>query len=161
MVRIVSPNDSWDWEEARRTCLRVVRRYARTAAEAEDMAQNALVRAWRNRDQLKEENRRVEWVSRIARNEALRERDRRVPDPVELVDHRGEEDHRLEDLVEASVLRAALSLLKAEDLELLRLRYEADMTQSAIADHLGVPEGTVKVRLHRARARLKESPGIR
>lgn len=124
------------------------------------MAQNAVMRAWRNRDQLKEENRRLEWVSRIARNEALRERDRRIPDPVEVLDHRGEEDHRIDGLIEASVVRAALSVLKDEELELLRLRYEADMTQSAIADHLGVPEGTVKVRLHRVRARLRKCPEI-
>jgi len=122
------------------------------------MAQNALLRAWRNRERLREAGRRAEWISRIARNEALRECDRRVPDPVEVIDDRGEEDHRLDALIEASVVAAALKALSSEDLELLRLRYEADMTQSAIADHLGIPEGTVKVRLHRARAKLRKGP---
>lgn len=119
------------------------------------MAQNALVRAWRHRDRLQEANRRVEWISRIARNEALRERERRVPDPAEVLDHHGEEDPRLEDLVEASEVRAALNALNDDEIELIRLRYEADMTQSAIADHLGVPEGTVKVRLFRVREKLR------
>ena len=35
------------------------------------------------------------------------------------------------------------------------MRYTEDLTQAAIAEKLGIPEGTVKVRLHRARARLK------
>jgi RNA polymerase sigma-70 factor (ECF subfamily) len=35
------------------------------------------------------------------------------------------------------------------------LRYGEDLTQSAIARRLGIPEGTVKVRLHRARDKLR------
>jgi RNA polymerase sigma-70 factor (ECF subfamily) len=37
----------------------------------------------------------------------------------------------------------------------MRLRYVEDLTQGQVAARLGVPEGTVKVRLHRARARLR------
>jgi len=39
--------------------------------------------------------------------------------------------------------------------ELLRMRYDLDLTQVEIAARLGLPEGTVKVRLHRARAKLR------
>jgi RNA polymerase sigma-70 factor (ECF subfamily) len=35
------------------------------------------------------------------------------------------------------------------------MRYAEDLTQGAIARRLGIPEGTVKVRLHRARAKLR------
>jgi RNA polymerase sigma-70 factor (ECF subfamily) len=35
------------------------------------------------------------------------------------------------------------------------MRYGEDLTQAEVARRLGVPEGTVKVRLHRARRRLR------
>ena len=37
------------------------------------------------------------------------------------------------------------------------MRYEEDLTQAAIAAKLGIPEGTVKVRLHRARNKLRRA----
>jgi DNA-directed RNA polymerase specialized sigma24 family protein len=37
-----------------------------------------------------------------------------------------------------------------------RLSYEHDVTHSEIAGRLGLPDGTVKVRLHRLRARLHQ-----
>jgi RNA polymerase sigma-70 factor (ECF subfamily) len=39
------------------------------------------------------------------------------------------------------------------------LRYGEDMTQAAIAQLLDIPEGTVKVRLHRARDKLRRAFG--
>lgn len=160
MVRIVSSNDSWDWEKLREVCLKVTRRYARSRSEAEDMAQNALLRAWRNQHKLIDRNRKKEWISQIARNEALRERDRRVPDPVDDPDLGAEEDSELIALVEGSSVWGALASLSEQDRQLLALRYEGDMTQSAIAEHLGIPEGTVKVRLYRARNKLRDKAGI-
>ncbi len=37
------------------------------------------------------------------------------------------------------------------------MRYEEDLTQPAIAARLGIPEGTVKVQLHRARLKLRRA----
>jgi RNA polymerase sigma-70 factor (ECF subfamily) len=39
----------------------------------------------------------------------------------------------------------------------LHLRYAEDLTQIEVARRLGLPEGTVKVRLHRARGRLRRA----
>jgi len=160
VIRNVSPNGSWDWEEARRLCLAVAKKYARGRGDAEDIAQNALIRAWRYQERLRDGERRSEWLARIARNEALRELGRRIPEPVEPAEERGEEDLRLESVVEGAAIAGALAGLSDRDRELIHLRYEKDLTQSAIADHLGIPEGTVKVRLHRARARLRKGPEI-
>jgi RNA polymerase sigma-70 factor (ECF subfamily) len=49
----------------------------------------------------------------------------------------------------------ALGTLAEADQRMLRLRYADDLTQGEVARRLGVPEGTVKVRLHRARRRLR------
>jgi RNA polymerase sigma-70 factor (ECF subfamily) len=49
-----------------------------------------------------------------------------------------------------------LKQLSETDRELARLRYYEDLTCAKLADHFGLTEGTVKVRLHRLRQRLKE-----
>jgi RNA polymerase sigma-70 factor (ECF subfamily) len=53
-------------------------------------------------------------------------------------------------------VQQALSALTLEERRLIDLRYEDDLAQPAIAELLGVPEGTVKVRLHRLRQRLRK-----
>jgi RNA polymerase sigma-70 factor, ECF subfamily len=59
--------------------------------------------------------------------------------------------------VELADLHAALARLSEPDRKLLEMRYEEDLTQAAIARRLGIPEGTVKVRLHRARNKLRQA----
>lgn len=154
----VSPEEPWDWEEARRICLGVVRRQLRGSADVEDIVQNALIRAWRYREKLKDGERQAGWLARIAHNEAMRELGRRIPEPIAFVEERGEEDFRLESVVESLAVERVLANLSEAERELIYLRYERDLTQSAIADLLGIPEGTVKVRLHRARAKLRKGP---
>jgi RNA polymerase sigma-70 factor, ECF subfamily len=62
--------------------------------------------------------------------------------------------------VERADLHAALNRLDERERLLLRLRYDEDLTQAAIARRLGIPEGTVKVRLHRVRAKLRRAIGM-
>lgn len=61
--------------------------------------------------------------------------------------------------VERADLHAALNRLDERDRQLVRLRYDEDLTQEAIAKRLGIPEGTVKVRLHRVRDKLRQAMG--
>ena len=80
------------------------------------------------------------------------------PDPtstIELLE--GAEDEQVVATVESADLQAALADLSDRDRELLELRYEEDLTQKMIALRLGIPEGTVKVRLHRARDKLRRA----
>ena len=53
--------------------------------------------------------------------------------------------------------RQALRALRPDERNLIRLRYVEDLTHGELARRLGMPEGTVKVRLHRARNRLRGS----
>jgi RNA polymerase sigma-70 factor (ECF subfamily) len=131
-------------------------RYASNPSEAEDIAQDALLRAWRRRSTLREADRRNQWLSTIVRNEAFRQHARVRPDPTsEIETYEGAEDAQVVATVERADLHAALKRLNERDRQLLELRYEEDLTQSAIARRLGIPEGTVKVRLHRARDKLR------
>jgi RNA polymerase sigma factor (sigma-70 family) len=54
-------------------------------------------------------------------------------------------------------LASALALVPEADRDVLLLVAWADLTYGEVADALGVPVGTVRSRLHRARARLRES----
>jgi RNA polymerase sigma-70 factor, ECF subfamily len=131
-------------------------RYASNPSEAEDIAQDALLRAWRRRSTLRDADRRNQWLAAIVRNEAFRQHARVRPDLSATLELReGEEDAQVLAAVELADLHAALRELSERDRLLLELRYEEDLTQAAIARRLGIPEGTVKVRLHRARAKLR------
>jgi RNA polymerase sigma-70 factor, ECF subfamily len=133
-------------------------RYANNPYEAEDIAQDALLRAWRRRSTLREAERRNQWLATIVRNEAFRQHARIRPDPTSVIEtYEGVEDERVIATVERADLHAALKLLNDRDRQLLELRYTEDLTQQAIARRLGIPEGTVKVRLHRARDKLRRA----
>lgn len=148
--------EGWDWEDARRTCLRFAYRYAKNALEAEDIAQDAVLRAWRKRSTLRDRASLKPWLAAIVRNEAFREHGRNRPAPSDAIDaQEGAEDERMVATAERADLRAALERLNERDRQLVRLRYDEDLTQEGIARRLGIPNGTVKVRLHRVRAKLR------
>jgi RNA polymerase sigma-70 factor, ECF subfamily len=151
-------DEGWEWGEAHRVCLRFAYRYASNPSEAEDIAQDALLRAWRRRSTLREPGRRNQWLGTIVRNEAFRQHARLRPEPIAAVDTaEGVEDAQVAATVERADLHAALRQLSEREREILELRYEDDLTQSTIARRLGIPEGTVKVRLHRARNKLRRA----
>ena len=79
-----------------------------------------------------------------------------VPQEVEQVaDARSEPDAAEEAVIRKLDVSTALRTLSREERLLLQLRYEEDLAQPHIARLLGIPEGTIKVRLHRIRHRLK------
>lgn len=124
--------------------------------------QEAFVRAWRKRAACRTPSAPLPWLIQITRNESMRlaaRRSRRqateVPDAEpEAVPAPGAEA-QLDRALTSVATEQALSTLCEEERNLLRLRYEEDLTQGQVAAALGVPEGTVKVRLHRVRARLR------
>ena len=96
----------------------------------------------------------------ITRNEAYRahaRRARRQEVGLEEVDAEPVEERAADSIAERLDLRAALAELEPRDRALLEFRYGNDLTQPATAALMGVPEGTVKVRLHRLRSRLRET----
>jgi RNA polymerase sigma-70 factor (ECF subfamily) len=136
-------------------------RVLRNPHDAEEAAQEALLRAWRYRHSCREQAAWAGWVRTIARNEALRlaaERGRvaatELPRGLELDPATdGDEDGRA--LADLS-MRGILARFREDEQRLLRMRYFDDLTQVQIAERLGLPEGTVKVRLHRLRNRVRK-----
>jgi RNA polymerase sigma-70 factor (ECF subfamily) len=147
-----------DWEAAADRCLREARRIA-APHDAADIAQEAMIRAWRSlRDGTVPEH-PVAWLRTIVRREALRHRARNAA-AISLDEHGDVSDFvaagRLDLLPLQVDVRRAVRNLTPDDRKLLALRYLDDLTQPAVALALGIPEGTAKVRLHRARGRLQQ-----
>lgn len=104
-------------------------------------------------------------MRQIARNEALRLLDRRrtrserelLDDQTILATVRDEAaDETNEDLLRRLQVGEVMGRLSVDDRRLLALRYAKDLSQPEVARMLGIPEGTVKVRLHRLRGRLRK-----
>lgn len=141
-------------------CEREAQRVLRNQQDAEDAVQEAMARAWRNRERCRSPDRPLPWLLQITRNEALRVRTRRGsgPDEVEIELAEGRESHGdlgTDRLATNMDVRRALSRLPSRDRGLAYLRYDEDLPQHHIAKVLDIPEGTVKVRLHRLRQKLR------
>lgn len=122
--------------------------------EAEDAAQDALLRAWQHWDQLADEERSGAWFGRILVN-ICRDRLRKPrAAPVRWIADRAVPDVSTA-IAEREALRTAFRELNPDQRITVVLRYYRDLSIEAIADHTGVPEGTVKSRLHHAMVLLR------
>lgn len=147
----------WDWERARLRCLREAERVLRCPTAAEDAVQEAFLRAWRTSAPCRTPEAPLPWLLQITRNEAFRllRQNGSSGAPEESHGEPAEEDLRLATAPERLDVGRALAELSHDDRRLLELRYSDDMTQPRMAAALGIPIGTVKVRLHRLRSRLR------
>jgi RNA polymerase sigma-70 factor, ECF subfamily len=144
-------HQSWDWGHVHGLALHEARAVLGHGPDAEDAAQEAAIRAWRRRATCRDAP--GAWVRAIARNEALRAAGRRRDEvPLEAAaDVAGASPG----CADSHDVRAAVGALEPGDRLLVLLRYWADLTQPEVARATALPEGTVKVRLHRARRRLR------
>jgi RNA polymerase sigma-70 factor (ECF subfamily) len=144
---------------------RIARAMSHSQAEADDLAQETLVKAFRAIDRFDGRYPRA-WLTRIARNTAIN-RDQRnreflqtdestvepEPDPGEVTNP---EDIVLSQVVDGN-LRAALDELPPTFRTLIQLVDVEGMSYQEAADVLDIPIGTVMSRLHRARERLRKA----
>jgi RNA polymerase sigma-70 factor, ECF subfamily len=144
----------WDWEWVRKTCWEEARRVLGPSAAADDAAQEAAIKAWRHHASCRTPENPRPWLAVIARREALR---LRGPPRAESLETAAEPHAPATDtdVALAVDVRRAMDELSVADRRLLVARYWADLTQHEVANLLGMPDGTAKVRLHRLRARLR------
>jgi RNA polymerase sigma-70 factor (ECF subfamily) len=145
---------------------RAARAVVRNDAEAEDILQEAYVRAFAHLDQFAGRAAFSTWLTRIAVHEALA-RLRRLGRGATLPD--GDTDDMTElrssdDVEERAsahelrpVLEAAIDTLPDSFRAVFMLRTVEEMSTAETAVVLDIPEETVKTRLHRARGLLRKS----
>ena len=136
----------------------------RDEAEAQDVAQEAFVRAYRSLGRFDAQKPFWPWLLRIVTNLAIN--NRRGARRREEMDKRHERDlepHAVTPSPEAAAETAELAQqvwqavgdLSAQDQTMLYLRYFLDTSEEETAVAIGRPIGTVKSRLHRALRRLR------
>ena len=117
---------------------------------AEDVAQEALIRANRSRRQLASATDPKAWLRRVLVRRAMTALKYRKVDPLT-------EDLTAPDQFGSLEVRETLAQLAPEDRILLALAHFEQLSYAEIAEYLEVPEGTVASRLHSARAAFKEA----
>ncbi|MET7993751.1 sigma-70 family RNA polymerase sigma factor [Amycolatopsis sp. NPDC005232] len=132
-------------------------------AAAEDVVQEALVRAWRNPDSLANGKGSVRaWLLTVVRNLVVDKVRARAARPKEVAESPTTvpvaRDHSSA-VVDSIVVREALDGLSPEHREVLEQVYLRGHTVPEAAAQLGIPAGTVKSRSHRALRLLRESFG--
>ena len=145
-----------------RLAYRVALGVLRNAAEAEDVAQEALLRAYRNFHRLRDRDRFRGWIARTAwrlaldRIRAARRRESRELAAVESLPERGVENIVASREFEQHVARAMDALPEKLRLVMVLAAIEGYNTRE-VAALLAIPDGTVRSRLFLARQQLAES----
>jgi RNA polymerase sigma-70 factor (ECF subfamily) len=145
-----------------RLAYRLAFRILRDSALAEDAVQEAFLAVWRSADAYKRERAKPStWILTVVHRRAVdlvrREQIRRS-EPLEVAPEPtsgpADEDAVLRD--RRAAVQAALTELPGEQRQALELAYYGGLTQSELAERLGVPLGTVKSRMFAGLGRLRE-----
>ncbi|HVS84037.1 MAG TPA: sigma-70 family RNA polymerase sigma factor [Gaiellaceae bacterium] len=127
---------------------------------AEDAVQEAFTAIWRSAASYRpERGPAAGWLYAVARN-AIIDRFRKAGDPVaeapELVSTEAGPAERAEASFVSWRVHRALELLSTREREVVELAYWSGLSQSEVAQYLGIPLGTVKTRTRSALAHLSD-----
>lgn len=127
---------------------------------AEEVVQETVLAAWRKYEQYDpERGSERAWVFGILRNVAATRHQRNLRHlravPTEMVADAGLDDAELTRVTDRSVIADAMRALSAEHRAVVAAAYWDGLSTKEIAARLGVPDGTVKSRLHYATRLLR------
>ncbi len=139
-----------------------VRHIVLTHEDANDVVQNALIKAWVNLDKFEGKSNISTWLSRIAINEALdyvrhRQKQEGISADEDLsVANRLMADEYFDGDETAAQLQEAVARLPEVQRTVFRLRYFQEMKYSEMSELLGTSEGALKADYHYAAIKIKE-----
>lgn len=149
-----------------RPVLSLIRRMVRNNSQAEDLAQEVFLKAFRALESFDQRRKFSSWLFKIAHNASidqlrrrqldtvpLETRDRDQPDLVAVLADPGVEtpSSRVERRDLALAIEGAMASLKPPYREVVILRYQEGLAYEEIAEVTDLPLGTVKTHLFRAR----------
>jgi RNA polymerase sigma-70 factor, ECF subfamily len=158
-------------ERHRRPVFAVALRMVRVAEDAEDLAQETFIRMFRALERYDPSRPFAAWLYTITARLAIDHLRRRRVRPTSLtVRDEGSDEDRMLDVMDTTPGPEVLAghreeERRAQDLidslpehyrVVVALRHQQDLSYEEIAEALHLPLGTVKARIHRARALLKE-----
>ena len=146
------------------TVYRTARAILGNDADAEDATQDTLISAWRQIGSLRDADRFDAWLGRITVNACrMALRGRRSGVVVDLADASETDltDSRTSGFevrtVSSNAFDRAFDRLPVAQRTILVLHHHEELPVAEVAARLGIPEGTVKSRLHAARTALDRS----
>ena len=144
----------------------LVLRYIKNREDAEEVAQDVFIKAYRALADFKGASKFSTWLYTIITTTCISFLRKKKPDihsldnenVFETIDNKdsGMSANQVEQKSRVAMVNNAIALLSPDDAEIVTLFYKGEQTLEEIAQVLGVEANTVKVRLHRARTRLKE-----
>ena len=144
----------------------LVLRYIKSREDAEEVAQDIFVKAYRALADFKGTAKFSTWLYTIVTTtyiSFLRKKklethsleNEKVFEAAESKDS-GMNANQIEQKSKLAMVHNAIAMLSADDAEIVTLFYKGEQSLEEIAQILGIEANAVKVRLHRARTRLKE-----
>jgi len=147
-------------ERYQRDVYRLCYRYVNNHEDANDMAQEVFLKAYRAIGRFRGDSSFSTWLYRIAVNTCLNFRAARRPEshelPEVLPDHAVGVAERLEDEEASARIRAAVSRLPDKQRAAVILKIYHDLTHEEVAGILGSTVGTVKANLFHALGKLRK-----
>jgi RNA polymerase sigma-70 factor (ECF subfamily) len=131
---------------------------SRDRSLAEDVVQEALLRAWKSLDALRDDNKAKQWLLTIVRRENARYFERRRLETVDIDDLTAAQAAELAASPDQEVadMREAIFRLDDDYREPLVLQVLMGYSTRDIAEMMGLKQGAVLTRLHRARHKLMD-----
>jgi len=141
-------------------------RYTPNREDAEEIAQDCFVKAFRSLSDFRGESKFSTWLYTIVTTTCLtflRKKkletssldNEKVFEAADSLDS-GFRANQIEQKSRITMVNKAIALLSTDDAQILTLFYKGEQSLEEIAQVLAIEANTVKVRLHRARQRLKE-----
>jgi RNA polymerase sigma-70 factor (ECF subfamily) len=141
-------------------------RFTKSREDAEEVAQDCFIKAYRSLESFKQESKFSTWLYSIVYTTAMTSLRKKRVDTSSIDDEEtyiqvahvpsGFDANNVENKSRSFYLNQAIGQLTADDATIITLFYKGEQSLEEIAQTLGIEANSVKVKLFRARQRLKE-----